>query len=105
MIPNGLYLFSKIDPPEVIAHYLQDLTSQGIDIPKFFIDWLPEHPPIFMKSKREPSEKSKKKKTLKLGEPSVTQSLVPLSSSTLSKSFLSKAPLPSGSKQIYSSLP
>ena len=21
-IPNGLYLFSKIDPPEVIMHYL-----------------------------------------------------------------------------------
>jgi hypothetical protein len=20
-IPNGLYLFSKIDPPEVVAHY------------------------------------------------------------------------------------
>ncbi|XP_050908526.1 uncharacterized protein LOC127122190 [Lathyrus oleraceus] len=31
-IPNGLYLFSKIDPPEVVAHYLQDLASQGVDI-------------------------------------------------------------------------
>ena len=24
-IPNGLYLFSKIDPPEVVMYYLDDL--------------------------------------------------------------------------------
>jgi hypothetical protein len=24
-IPNGLYLFSKVDPPEVILYYLDDL--------------------------------------------------------------------------------
>lgn len=31
-ISNGMYLFSKIDPPEVITHYLQDLAALGIDI-------------------------------------------------------------------------
>ncbi|KAI5442359.1 hypothetical protein KIW84_011437 [Lathyrus oleraceus] len=48
-IPNGLYLFSKIDPPEVVAHYLKDLASQGVDISEFSVDWLPDHPPNFMK--------------------------------------------------------
>ncbi|XP_050896846.1 eukaryotic translation initiation factor 4 gamma-like [Lathyrus oleraceus] len=81
-IPNGLHLFSKIDPPEVIAQYLQDLASQGVDISEFSVDWLPEQPPNFMKRKREPSEKSKNKKTLKLGEPSETRSPVPLDSSS-----------------------
>lgn len=56
-IPNRLYLFSKIDPPKVIAHYLQDLASQGIDISEFSVDWLPEQTPNFMKRKREPSDK------------------------------------------------
>ncbi|XP_050891187.1 uncharacterized protein LOC127096677 [Lathyrus oleraceus] len=60
-IPNGLYLFSKIDPPE-----------------------LPKQSPNFMKRKREHSEKKKKKKTLKLGDSSASQKKhVPLSSSAL----------------------
>ena len=37
-IPNGLYLFSKIDPPKVVAHYLQDLANQGVDISEFSVD-------------------------------------------------------------------
>lgn len=31
-IPNNLYLFSKIDPPEVFAYYLQDMEAQGVNI-------------------------------------------------------------------------
>jgi hypothetical protein len=46
-IPNGLYLFSKIDPPEVVAYYLEDLHKQGVDISDFSLDWLPEFPPDF----------------------------------------------------------
>ena len=61
-ISNVMYLFSKIDPPEVIAHYLQDLEAQGIEIFRFTWDWLPEQTPNFMKRKRKPSEKNKKKK-------------------------------------------
>lgn len=53
-IPNCLYLFSKVDPPEVIDHYFQDLASQGMDILEFSVAWLPEQPPNFMKIKREP---------------------------------------------------
>lgn len=56
-IPHAMYLFSKIDPLEVIAHYLQDLASQGVDILDFSTDWLPEHPPNFMKRMRDPSER------------------------------------------------
>lgn len=73
-ISNSMYLFSKIDPLEVTACYLQDLEAQGIDISGFSLDWLPDQPPNFMKSKREPSEKKKKKKkSLNLGESSATQ--------------------------------
>lgn len=39
-IYNGMYLFSKIDPPEVISRYLQDLEAQGIDIYGFSLDML-----------------------------------------------------------------
>ncbi|XP_050896337.1 uncharacterized protein LOC127103091 [Lathyrus oleraceus] len=80
-IPNGLYLFSKIDPPKVVVHYLQDLTNQGVDISEFSVDWLPEHPPNFMKRMREPSEKSKKAKKAKLGETSGSRPPVPLADS------------------------
>lgn len=85
-IPNGLYLFSKIDPPEVIAHYLRDLANQGVDISDFLVDWIPEHPPNFMKRMREPSERKSKKKTQKLGEPFVSRPPVPLVSSSPSNS-------------------
>lgn len=37
-ISHGMYIFSKIDPLEVIAHYLQDLAEQGIDIYGFTLD-------------------------------------------------------------------
>lgn len=105
-IPNRLYLFSKIDPPEVIAHYLQDLESQGIYISGFSVDWLPEQPPNFMKRKRENYEKKKKKMTLKLRDSSTSQKQhVPLSSSAPSKSLIFEAPLSSGSTKILSSLP
>ncbi|XP_050876746.1 uncharacterized protein LOC127080469 [Lathyrus oleraceus] len=77
-IPNGLYLFSKIDPPEVATHYLQDLARQGVDISEFSVDWLPEHPPNFMKRQREPSGNLKKAKKAKLGETSISRPLVPL---------------------------
>ncbi|KAI5397716.1 hypothetical protein KIW84_063511 [Lathyrus oleraceus] len=80
-IPNSLYLFSKIDPPEVVAHYLQDLANQGVDISEFSVDWLPEHPPNFMKRMREPSKKSKKAKKAKLGETSGSRPPVPLANS------------------------
>ncbi|XP_050897033.1 uncharacterized protein LOC127103835 [Lathyrus oleraceus] len=102
-IPNGLYLFSKIDPPEVVAHYLQDLASQGVDISEFSVDWLPGHPPNFIKRQREHSEKSKKTKKAKLGEPFVSRPPVPLI-----KSPYKSLPPPSRSvnlKQIASSLP
>lgn len=61
-ISNGMYLFIKIDPPEFIAFYLQDLQAQGTDISGFSLDWLPDQPPNFMKRKSDPSEKKKKKK-------------------------------------------
>ncbi|XP_050896602.1 uncharacterized protein LOC127103379 [Lathyrus oleraceus] len=77
-IPSGLYLFSKIDPPEVVAHYLKDLASQGVDILEFFVDWLLEHPPNFMKRQREPYDKSKKAKKANLGETFVSRPSVPL---------------------------
>ncbi|XP_050874936.1 extensin-like [Lathyrus oleraceus] len=80
-IPNGLYMFSKIDPPEVVAYYLQDLSNQGVDISEFTVDWLPEHPPNFRKRMREPFEKSKKAKKAKLGESSRSRPPVPLVSS------------------------
>lgn len=45
-IPNGLYLFSKIDPSEVVVHYLQDLANQEVDISDFslWISYLIIHP-------------------------------------------------------------
>lgn len=104
-MPNGLYLFSIIEHLEVIAHYLQDLASQGVDISEFSMDWLLEKPPNFMKRKREPSENSKKSKTLKLGKLSTTRSSAPLDSSTSSKSYPSETPSNSNSKQLSSSLP
>lgn len=98
-IPNGLYLFSKIDPPEVVAHYLQDLASQGVNISEFSVDWLLEHPPNFMKRQRKPFGKFKKEK---LGETFASRPPVPLIESP------SKSLPPSRSvnlKQISSSLP
>ncbi|XP_050878701.1 extensin-like [Lathyrus oleraceus] len=80
-IPNGLYIFSKIDPPEVVAYYLQDLANQGVEISEFSVDWLPEHPPNFMKRMRDPSEKSKKAKKAKLGETFGSRPPVPLADS------------------------
>ncbi|XP_050889514.1 eukaryotic translation initiation factor 4 gamma-like [Lathyrus oleraceus] len=57
------------------------------------MDWLPEYPPNFMKRMREPSERKSKKKTQKLGEPSVSIPPVPLvSSSSPSKSQPSESP-------------
>ncbi|XP_050877567.1 uncharacterized protein LOC127081344 [Lathyrus oleraceus] len=58
------------------------------------MDWLPEHPPNFMKRQREPSENSKKDKKAKLGEPSVSRPLVPLipSPESPSKSLPSNSP-------------
>ncbi|KAI5399197.1 hypothetical protein KIW84_064542 [Lathyrus oleraceus] len=77
-IPNGLYLFSKTDPPEVVAYYLEDLHKQGVDISDFSLDWFPEFPPDFQKRTREPSEKTKQAKRAKLGEPSGSRPSVPL---------------------------
>ncbi|XP_050916493.1 uncharacterized protein LOC127131621 [Lathyrus oleraceus] len=77
-IPNGLYFFSRIDPPEVVAYYLEDLRKQGVDISDFSLDWLPEFLPDFMKRTREPSEKTKQAKRAKLGEPSGSRPPVPL---------------------------
>ncbi|XP_050889060.1 uncharacterized protein LOC127094245 [Lathyrus oleraceus] len=80
-IPNGLYLFSKIDPQEVVAYYLQNLANQGVDISEFSMDWLPERPPHFMKRMRDPSKKSNKAKKEKLGESSGSRPLVSLAGS------------------------
>lgn len=100
-----MYLFSKIDPSEVIACYLWDLEAQGIDISGFILDWLPDQTPNFMKRKREPSKKTKKNKSLKLGESLATQKQpMPLRSSAPGKSPISEVPHISGSKQILSSL-
>ena len=77
-IPNGLYLFSKIDPPKVVMYYLDDLRKQRVDISDFTLDWLPKFPLDFMKRTREPSEKTKQEKRAKLGEPSGSRPLVPL---------------------------
>lgn len=82
---NGMYLFTKIDPPEVIEFYLKDLEAQGYDTSNFSMDWLPYHPPNFLKIKREPSMKTtaQKKKILNLGESSATKKKeVPLTSSS-----------------------
>ncbi|XP_050896781.1 eukaryotic translation initiation factor 4 gamma-like [Lathyrus oleraceus] len=102
-ISHGMYMFSKIDPSEVIAHYLQDLDEQGIDISGFTLDPLLEQPQNFTKRKREPSDKKKKKKkkknTLNTEDSSVSQKPpMPLSSSTPSKSSNSEAPLISWSR-------
>lgn len=104
-IPNGLYLFSKIDPQEVIDYYLQDLAYQGVDISEFLVDWISKQPPNFMKRKREPFENSKKYKTLKLEESSTAGSPTPLNSSIPSKSLPSETPSHSNLKQLSSSLP
>lgn len=70
------------------------------------MDWLPEHPPNFMKRMREPFERKSKKKTLKIEDSSSSQKLpAPLDFSTPSKSSISEAPLLLGSRQIPSSLP
>lgn len=69
------------------------------------MDWLPEQPPNSMKRKREPSEKSKKSKTLKLEEPSAIRLHAPLDSSTSSKSYPFETPSNSILKQLSSSLP
>ncbi|XP_050919606.1 uncharacterized protein LOC127137164 [Lathyrus oleraceus] len=102
-IPNDLYLFSKIDRPELIDHYLQDLANQGVYISDFLVDWLPEHPPNFKKRQREPSEKTKKAKKTKLGEAFVSRPPVHLVSSP------SKSPPPVSStfhlRKFSSSLP
>ncbi|XP_050890630.1 extensin-like [Lathyrus oleraceus] len=45
------------------------------------MDWLPEHPPNFMKRMREPSDKSKKAKKAKLGETFGSRHPVPLANS------------------------
>lgn len=34
---DEMYLFSKIDPPEVITFYLQDLEAEGVDIFGFIL--------------------------------------------------------------------
>lgn len=105
-ISNGMYLFSNIDSPEVIAYYLRDLEAQGIDISSFSLDWLLDQPPNFKKSKREPSKKQKKKKSMKLGESLVTQKQpVPMSTSAPGKSPISEVPDIFGSRKILSSLP
>ncbi|XP_050899633.1 lysine-rich arabinogalactan protein 19-like [Lathyrus oleraceus] len=52
-----------------------------MDISEFSVDWLPEHPPNFMKRMREPSEKSNKAKKVKLGESSGSRPPVPLANS------------------------
>lgn len=51
-------LFTKIDPPEVIEFYRKDLEAQGYDTSLFNMDWLPDHPPNFLKRKRKPSQKT-----------------------------------------------
>lgn len=101
-IPNGLYLFSKIDPPEVVTRYLKDLASQGVDISEFWVDWLPENPPNFVKRMREPSENSKKAKKAKLGKTSGSRSHVSLTNSP-SKSLPTSRSV--NLKQIAYSLP
>ncbi|XP_050889852.1 leucine-rich repeat extensin-like protein 5 [Lathyrus oleraceus] len=68
----------NIDPPEVIAYYLEDLYRQGVDITEFQVDWLPEFPPYFQKRTREPSEKTKQAKKAKLGETFGSRPSVPL---------------------------
>lgn len=35
---NKIYLFTKIDTPEVITYYLQDLKAQGYDVSSFGLD-------------------------------------------------------------------
>lgn len=104
-IPNGLYLFTKIDPPEVVAQYLLDLANQGVDISDFSVDWLLEHPPNFMKRIRKPSERKSKKKAEKLGGTSVSRPPVPLVFSSSPSKYL---PFDSPSlhlRQLSSSLP
>lgn len=104
-IPNGLYLFSKIDLPEVIAHYLQDLANQGANISYFSVDCLPEQLPNFMKRKREPSKKMKKAKRSKLGKPSVSRPHVPLVPSSLPSKSQSYDSSALHLRQLSSSLP
>ncbi|XP_050877044.1 proline-rich receptor-like protein kinase PERK12 [Lathyrus oleraceus] len=55
------------------------------------MDWLPEHPPNFMKRMREPSDKSKKAKKAKLGETSGSTPPVPLADSPSKSITLSRS--------------
>ncbi|XP_050919261.1 proline-rich receptor-like protein kinase PERK10 [Lathyrus oleraceus] len=71
-----------------------------MDISEFSVDWMPEHPPNFMKRQREPSEKSKKAKKAKLGEPFVSRPLIEPPSKSLPPHSRSAY-----LKQITSSLP
>lgn len=107
---NEMYLFSNIDPPEVITCYFQDLETQGFDISDFSLDLLLDQPHNFWKIKREPSQNTTihKKKILKLGESLTTKKkpvLLTSSSASSSKLSISEAPHPSGSRQLVSSLP
>lgn len=72
---DDMYIFTKIDPPEVIKFYLRDLEAQDYDMSSFNMDWLLDHHPNFMKRKREASQKTivQKKKILNLGESSATK--------------------------------
>ncbi|XP_050898372.1 flocculation protein FLO11-like [Lathyrus oleraceus] len=87
-IPNGLYLFSKIDPPEVILYYLDDLRKQGVDISDFNISQLLDEPPNFMKRPRGPSEKAKQAKKANLGESSGSRPPAPLTGPSGKSVFL-----------------
>lgn len=81
------------------------MANQGVEISDFSVDWLPEHPPNFMKRMREPSERKSKKKSQKLGETFVSRPPVPLvSSSSPSKSQPSDSPTVH-LRQFYSSIP
>ncbi|XP_050877281.1 proline-rich receptor-like protein kinase PERK10 [Lathyrus oleraceus] len=101
-IPNELYLLLKIDPPEVVMYYLDDLRKQGVEFSDFNLDWLLERPPDFMKRPRGPSEKAKHAKKAKLGESSGSIPLVPLTGSS-SKSI--SLPPSVQFKPIASSIP
>ncbi|XP_050909934.1 eukaryotic translation initiation factor 4 gamma-like [Lathyrus oleraceus] len=71
-------MFSKIDPPEVILYYLDDLRKEGVDISDFNTSQLPDEPPNFMKRPRGPSEKAKQAKKARLGESSGSRPPAPL---------------------------
>jgi hypothetical protein len=67
-VVDNFPLFSKLDDPEVVAHYIMMMEEEGIDMSGFNYDDLPDAPELVelrKRSKKRKSEKPKKKESKK----------------------------------------